>query len=95
MANTDTADTRPRTRARKTLPCSVAANEDSFMPPASNVPEFVSWATRVLLRLCNAAPGAPESSIQAVLLKEGLPSPEYAEAFAFMGSLAQLNRLRA
>jgi|JI10StandDraft_1071094.scaffolds.fasta_scaffold257376_2 hypothetical protein len=69
--------------------CSVAANEATFMPPATNAPEFLSWATRVLLRLNNAAPGAPESE---VFSKEGAPSSEWAEAFIFMGSLAQLRK---
>lgn len=77
---------------RQVHPCSVAANADTFMPPASNVPEFVAWATRVLLRLHNAAPGAPASSIQTAFSKEGMPSPEWAEAFAFMGSLAQMRK---
>lgn len=77
---------------RQDRPCSDAANAATFMPPATNAPEFVAWATRVLLRLHNAAPGAPESSIQTVFSKEGVPSPEWAEAFAFMGSLAQMRK---
>jgi hypothetical protein len=72
-----------------------AANDAPFEPIAMSDPAFVSWACRVCIRLRNHAPGATDEVVLQALESEGIPSPEWAQAFAFFGSLAQLSKQRA
>lgn len=69
-----------------------AANEPSFEPVALADPAFIAWAIRVGLRLRNKAPGAPDDAIEHAIVKEGTPSPEWAQALVFMMTLAQANK---
>ena len=55
-------------------------------------PAFIAWAIRVGLRLRNKAPGAPDDAIERAISREGTPSPEWAQALAFMMTLAQTGR---
>lgn len=68
-----------------------AANEPTFEPLALADPAFTAWAIRVGLRLGNKPPGSTDGSIERAILMEGIPSPEWAQALAFMMRLAQPN----
>ena len=61
-----------------------AANVDRFYPQAIDDPEFMRWARRIVLRLVNLPPGAPEHVVRRVVFSEGTPGPEWAEALVFM-----------
>jgi hypothetical protein len=71
-----------------------AANDSPFEPLAVSDPAFLAWAIRVGLRLRNKAPGAPDDSIERSITMEGAPSPEWAQALAFMLTLAQSNKCK-
>ena len=66
-----------------------AANESTFEPPALADPLFWQWAMRVGLRLANNQIGAPAGATERAILKDGIPSPEWAQGLLFMMSLAQ------
>lgn len=71
------------------------ANDSQFEPLAVSDPAFLAWAVRVGLRLRNTAHGAPVSAIERAVLSEGTHSPEWAQALAFMISLAQENKINS
>ena len=72
-----------------------AANAPTFEPLALADPAFMAWAVRVGLRLANKPPGSPDGAIEQAILREGTPSPEWAQGLAFMLSLAQSNKREA
>ncbi len=69
-----------------------AANAFTFEPLALADPAFMAWAVGVGLRLANTRPGSPDGAIVRAILKEGTPSPEWAQGLAFTMRLAQSNR---
>ncbi len=68
------------------------ANESTFEPLALADPAFMAWAMRVGLRLANTPSGSPAGAIEQAILKDGTPSPEWAQGLAFMMTLAQSNK---
>lgn len=69
-----------------------AANDSPFEPPALADPAFMAWAMRVGLRLANTPPGSPAGATEWAIVKDGTPSPEWAQALAFMMTLAQTHK---
>ena len=67
---------------------SSAANAQTFLTATCNDPAFLSWVTRVLMRLRNLPPDSPEQIMRATIVKEGLPSREWVAAFDLLKSLA-------
>lgn len=73
----------------------IAANEPIFEPVALADPAFITWVTGVALRLRNLAPGSPEYRMRRALFSTGTPNPDWAQAFIFVMTLAQVNRREA
>lgn len=69
-----------------------SANESNFEPLELSCPEFLSWATRIGLRLSNCPPGLPDAALQRIIVSYGTPSPAWAQALVFMLTLAQVNK---
>lgn len=69
-----------------------AANSRTFEPLTLADPAFMAWALHVGIRLRNMPPGSPDGEIKHAILKDGIPSPEWAQGLAFMMRLAQANK---
>lgn len=73
----------------------VAANEERFSPPEFSDPEFQSWALRTALRLVNMPDDSTECDMRRVLVKEGTPSPAWAQALICIVELSRPNKCKA
>lgn len=63
---------------------SAASNESTFWPAACSDANFLAWATRALIRLRNQTDAGRDLKVARALFKDGLPEPQWAEAFVFM-----------
>lgn len=72
-----------------------AANEPTFEPRALADPAFMAWAVRVGMRLRNKPAGSSDGAIEQAILKEGTPSPEWAQGLAYVIRMAQSNKREA
>lgn len=72
-----------------------AANEPTFEPQALADPAFMAWAIRVGMRLRNKPAGSSDGAIEQAILKEGTPSPEWAQGLAYVIRLARSNKREA
>lgn len=76
-------------------PRMIAANSDSYLPPEFSDDAFKRWACRTALRMVNLPPGHHEQALYGAIVREGVPSPAWAQAFAFMMALSRDNKRKA
>lgn len=75
-----------------------AANESQFWPRSLSDSACVTWLQRITMKVLNVRdPGndlARACVTQAAFLSEGVPSQEWAQAYVFLLSIADLNKAR-
>lgn len=73
----------------------LSANESTFEPLEFSDVAFQSWACRTALRMKNLPPGCSDAVMQRAIVRDGTPSPAWAQALVFMLTLAKNNQHKA
>jgi hypothetical protein len=69
-----------------------AANDCSYNPPEFADPAFRRWALRVAIKVRNFPPDASDFTMCQALIREGVPSPAWVQAFEFMTQQSRTNK---
>lgn len=72
-----------------------AANEPGYLPAEFADEAFVAWMSRVSIRVLNLPKSSSVHAIRRAYVRDGAPSSEWALAYNFALSIAQINRARS